>query len=276
MSTQLGVLPMQAAFCEGSSPLDLSGNTSRQGIYLVEAVQRYVFGQRWLDVDGRVFKYSGSKSAVSPGYGAANGTAASAIINSVTPAAYVVGDETILVTVASDEGYAGTGLVAANELAGGYVTFGHGAEAGAQTRRILKNTAVAANGGTTTLKLDGPVGYAVAAGGACEVQLNPYAYLKKGALEYNAFMCVPATYVSAADKYFWGQSWGPCWMVPGGGDTTPGNTANDRTAYFVGDGSVNFGYALVIESGYQKAGFCIDSTSGSVSAMPLVMLQISI
>ncbi len=86
-------------------------------------------------------------------------------------------------------------------------------------------------------------------------------------------MCVP-NYPATTGYNFWGQTEGPCWVVPGGADATPGDTANDRTAYFVGDGSVNFGTSLVVESGYQKAGYCIDPTVSGTSAMPLVFLQL--
>ena len=244
-------------------------------LYATSTTELFPVGMRYVDEDdGRVFRYSKALDTLYSGYGAANGTVAANIINSVLPNAVAVGDTEMTVTIASDEGYAGNGLVAADELQGGYIVFGHAAAASAQTRRIISNTAVASGGGTTRIVMDGAAGYLLAASGFAEVQLNPYRYLMQGGYSYNAFMCVPATYATTG-LFFWGQTWGPCWCVPGGGDSTPGNTAEDRTVYFVGDGSVSGAYALTIETGYQKAGFIIDSTSSSVSAMPLVMLQIS-
>ncbi len=89
-------------------------------------------------------------------------------------------------------------------------------------------------------------------------------------------MGVPADNKTAT-YWCWIQSWGPCWVKPGGGDGTPGDTINDRTAYFVGDGTVNFGTVIeALEIGHQLAGFCIDVTASGTSALPLIMLQISI
>ncbi len=69
---------------------------------------------------------------------------------------------------------------------------------------------------------------------------------------------------------------GPCWCTPGGADSTPGDSANDRSVVFVGDGSVNGVTAITLENGYQVAGFIIDPTEVGTGCMPLVMLQISI
>ena len=259
---------------EPSLPLDLAGNSPSRSIYAIETTQRYQYGQRLITVDGRCFKYSHSVGTLLSGYGAAN--IAPQNIGAVPPAAYTAGDLKVLVTIASGDGYAGDGVVAADELAGGYFVSGHDETAAVQNRLIIGNTAVASGGGTTILTLDGPIANAQTTSGYNEVTLNPYRYLSKGVdFEYNAFMCVPA--VNAASTYnFWGQTWGPCFVVPGGGDATPGDSANDRSMYFVGDGSVNGGTALTVENGYQLAGFIIDATASGTSAMPLLMLQISI
>jgi hypothetical protein len=74
--------------------------------------------------------------------------------------------------------------------------------------------------------------------------------------------------------YGWFQTKGRAWLCPGGVDATPGNTVNDRTAFFVGDGSVNFGTSLTLETGYQMAGYCVDTTAGPVSALPCIQLML--
>lgn len=243
------------------------------GPYALETTQRHGLGRRYITWDGKVFKYSYSLGTLLSGYGAANG--ATQNIAAVPPENYAVGEIEPLVTIAAGDGYAGDGVIAENELFGGQFITGHDEAAVCTTRTILANTAVASGGGTTRLLLDFPIANAITTSSYNEIVLNPYKYLTKGALEYHAFMCVPAVNASSG-YFFWGQTWGPCFLVPGGGDATPGNTANDRTAFFVGDGSVNFGTALTVETGYQKAGFCIDNTAGPVSALPLVMLQLSI
>ncbi len=257
----------------GEAPTDFAGTGLSYAT--LETTQRHPYGRRLLTDDGRVFKYCRSLGTLYAGYGAANIAPVASLINSVTPAAYVSGQRKLSITIAATEGYAGDGAVAKDELVGAFLVLGHGAAALTENRMVVGNTAVAAGGGTTIVTLDVPLALDHAAGVACELPLNPYRYLSKGSLEYNAFMCVPA--VPATSGYnFWGQTYGPCWVVPGGGDATPGDTANDRTAFFVGDGSVNFGTALTVETGYQRAGFCIDTTASGTSAMPLIMLQLSL
>jgi hypothetical protein len=263
-----------------ASQRDYVSTAYNLGMKALETTQRHVFGRRYVTWDGKVFKYGHSLGTLYAGYGAANISNGSSntiarLINSVTPAAYSIGDRKILVTVAATEAYAGDGVIAENELQGAYLVLGHGSAATTENFTVMANTAVASGGGTMWVTLDAPIGVAHDAGVALELPLNPYRYLSKGSFDYNAFMCVPSIAVTSGYN-FWGQTYGPCWVVPGGGDSTPGDTADDRTAYFVGDGSVNFGYALTIETGYQRAGFCIDPTVSGTGAMPLIMLDISI
>jgi hypothetical protein len=238
----------------------------------LQTTQVHPYGRRYITGLGKVFKYCRSLASLLSGYGAAN--AATQNIAAVPPAAYVAGQEQVGVTIASGDGYAADGVVAENELVGGEFITGHDEACVCQTRTIVANTAVASGGGTTSLLLEEGLTNAIATSGYNEIVLNPYRYLSIGALEYHAFMCVPQQNVTSGYN-FWGQTAGPCFLVPGGGDTTPGNTANDRMAYFVGDGSVNFGTALTLETGYQPAGFCIDMTASGTSALPLIMLAIS-
>jgi hypothetical protein len=259
----------------GSAPLDFSGSTEF-GPYATETTQKHAYGRRMITWDGRVFKYGNAIAKLAAGYGAFNLSLAdvSDLINSVSPAAIVAGDKTTTVTIAATEGYASDGVVAANELAGAFITIGHGSQYLTETRMIISNTAVASGGGTTTIEVDYPFALAHDAGVACEVPFNPYRYLG-AASEVASVMCVPNVVVAASGYKFWGQTWGPCWCVPGGGDA-PGDTANEREVFFVGDGSVNGGVSLTLEKGYQRAGFIIDTTEAGTGCMPLVMLQISI
>ena len=254
--------------------LPIGGYPVENGLYTQSEFQEFHYGTRCMTPDGRVFKYCGSKTALLSGFGAANYAALN--IGAVLPAAVSVGSrEWIKITIASGDGYAGDGVIAEDELVGAYVVMGHG-ESLVQNRMIIKNSAVASGGGTTYVKLDGAIEQIMTASSSyCEVLMNPYKYLAKGSLEYNAFMCVPSQNVTSGYS-FWGQTWGPCWITPGGVDASPGDTVNDRTAYFVGDGSVNFGTALTVETGYQLAGFCIDTTAIGTSAAPFIMLQISV
>lgn len=274
MATQLAPNSANLNYTQpmGGLPID-------NGLYTQGSTQLYHYGSRIMTLDGRVFKYAKSVGALLSGFGAAHyGTQN---IGAVVPAAIAVGDrQNIALTIASGDGYAADGVVAKDELVGAYVVLGHG-ESKVQNRMIIKNTAVASGGGTTYVDLDGDIELAMTASSSyCEIVLNPYRYLYKGALEYQAFMCVPPINVTSGYS-FWGQTWGPCWVTPGGADASPGDSANDRMAYFVGDGTVNFGTSLSGGSlashvPHQPAGFCIDRTANGTSALPLIMLQISI
>ena len=259
----------------GATPQDLSGTTNL-GFYLDEATQRYVPGTRGITWDGRVFKYAKSRSAaLLSGYGAHNDSIAVNI--SVTGATVTAGDLSSVLVFASGDGVDAGGVCADGELIGGYWVTGHGAST--VQNRCIEDTdgvGITGAGGNITLYFDGPVSDTLATP-FTEVVLNPYRYLvrQSAADGYASVMGVPACNVTAA-SYCWIQSWGPCWVTPGGSDASPGDTFHDRTAIFVGDGSVNFVKNSTLENGYQIAGFCIDETASGTSALPLVMLQISI
>lgn len=259
-----------------ASPHDFGGD-NQLGIYQDEATQRFIPGTRFTGWDGRVFKYSKSKSvALLAGRGAAN---YSSVVNiSVTLPTIAAGDRTAILPFASGDGVAANGVLADKELVGGYLVTGH---AGAVVmNRLIVDTdgiGVSGTGGSITLTFDGPFSDALTTP-FTEVVLNPYRYLgvNEDAHDYQAVMCVPAA-VTTATYYFWGQTWGPCWVTPGGADNVPGNSVNDRALYFVGDGTVNGGTVIdALSQGHQLAGFLIDETANGTGGLPLVMLQISI
>jgi hypothetical protein len=227
--------------------------------------------------DGRVFRYSGSKTALLSSYGAFNYTDIVTQNGAYLPAATVAGQSKISITIASTNGYGG-GAIAKDELVGGYVEIQETSKS-AVTRMIVANDYISTAGGTMSITLDAPLVVAYTTSAWCDMILNPYAYLGAGNLNYNAVMGVP-TINRTINYNGWVQTWGPCYVVGGGGHAF-GASANDRTMYFVGDGSVNAGLFLNVESGYQVAGFIIDSTAttaatSATSGVPLLMLQISI
>lgn len=259
-----------------SSPLDFTGSGGL-GYYTTETIQRYVYGTRGLTWDGKVFKYANAKDTLYAGYGAKNGSLidVSDLINSVTPIAYVAGQKEITVTIAATEGYASDGVIAEDELAGSQIVIGHGAAATTEQRTVIGNSAGASGGSTIKVYLDYPLALAHSAGVACEIPFNIYGYLINTSNAIASVVGVPNITATTGQK-LWIQTWGPCWCVPGGGDSTPGDAAADRMVYFVGDGSVNGAGSLTIEDGYQPAGIILDATESGTGTMPLVMLQISI
>jgi hypothetical protein len=260
----------------GITHVKYPGGSTAVDPYLTESAQRFLCGQRCIDDDGRVFKYAYSREVIKPAYGAFNLFPVSKHITyAVLPAVTVAGQKKFLVTFPSTCGYANVGF-AANELTGGYIVIGNNTATTTENRRISDNAVMGATTSTAYVTVDQPLFIAHAVTDGVEAYPNPYKYIgNTSSSSYAAVMGVP-TSVSTASKWIWLQTWGPCWVTPGGADASPGDTASDRTAYFVGDGSVNFGTSLTVETGYQLAGFCIDTTASGTSAMPLIMLQISI
>jgi len=248
-------------------------------------------GDRVVLPDGRVFRYAKASGVCVAQMGAAyikkcNAWAVAPVQATMaapgfpaTAAATVgkAGSIYVSYTCASPFGEAGTGVIAADELRGGYVVIGNGVAQTPQVRGIIGNVALAA-AGIHTIKLDAPLTADVTvASTGIEVIGNPYlGLINIGSSApyqgYVSWMGVPAVTV-AASQYFWLQTAGPCWL------TSNGNTcyaADSRDIFFVADGSVRSGDALTYAShAYQRAGFGIDMSSSAASNSPFVMLQIS-
>jgi hypothetical protein len=246
-------------------------------LYKQSLDKMFRYGKRILTFDGRVFKYGNARTALKAAYGAGNYCDVATQNGAVLPAAITAGDLSFKITIANTNGYGG-GAIEEDELAGGYVEI---QETGlsATTRCIVGNDYVSTAGGTIRVWVDGAIEESYTTSGWCDMILNPYRYLGNGNLNFNAFMGVPNFNTTILYNSFI-QTWGPCYVVGGGGHAF-GATANDRTMYFVGDGSVNAGLYLTVESGYQMAGFIIDSTAtvtggSATSGVPLLMLQISV
>jgi hypothetical protein len=246
----------------------------------VESTQRFIPGQRLITHDGRVYKYGYGKEAVIGGRGVGNKFPANKhIAYAALPSAVTAGSTAISVTFPSTAGYANVGF-AKDELAGGFIVLGHGGATNVQQRMIVGNDAMGATGSTANITIAQPTVAALTTSEGAEVYPNPYAYLGGGgttALQYNGWMGVAPNNV-ATSLWQWIQTWGPCWVCPGGSTSSNyGKAAQDRMAYFVGDGTVNdYTTAAAAIDGYQYAGFMIDTTSAAVAGMPLIMLQISI
>lgn len=248
-------------------------------IYTASTIKdpKWNVGDRFVTPDGRVFRYAKVGTAgVYSCYGAT--VRASSNISVLAPAqpdgCGAIGDRKIKITIAAADGRAADGVVAVDELKGGYIVIANQGTSGC-VRGILGNTVVASGGGTTIVTLDGPLTAAVVASTTyTEILLNPYAFIELFGgtnAEYQSAIGVPAV-TATVGKYVWVQTWGPIWITPGGA-TTPGDSVNDREVVFVGDGSINGSAHITNENGYQVAGFIMDSGS---TTPPFIMLQISI
>lgn len=251
-------------------PHDYTGDNNL-GYYTEETTQRYVPGTRGITWDGKVFKYGRSITAWMASLGVFNDDVQVNIGVSGTQAV-VAGDRIHVLTLGAGDGYAGVG-VAEDELIGAYITTGHG-ESNEQTRCIMANTASLASA-PTTLTLDFPWDKTLTDTTAwTEIMLNPYNYTngKLGGSSSGLLACmgVAPTDVGAL-AYSWMQTYGPIYMT---GSAATSDAARQRDCYVVDNGSVVDASEITIETGYQRIGYTIDTSSSGT--MPMVMLQISI
>jgi hypothetical protein len=282
--------PVQLEFLNGVRDFTLSG----MGPYVAETTQRFAYGAPAITWDGRLYRYCyAGTGGVASEFGAVNGHgggagnnttgATSNTISSATAPAQV-GDAsgvagstciTVKIYSGSFHGEIGNGLVAKDELVGGYAIVGNGTSQHPDVRGIVGNTAIgtASASGTIQVYLDGPIFQTITAGTTnIEVLANPYSKVINGNVDnsgYATVVCVPA--VTAAATYsFWGQRRGPCWV------TSSGNTnyaINSRSLYFLTNGSIGSGDALTYAGkAYQYAGYALEKTASAQSGPPLVFL----
>jgi len=245
---------------------------------------QWTIGDRVVLPDGRVFRYAYASGTCNPEVGAykskksntnavapAQATAASA--NDGTGlAAGVVGSRSVSVTIDTEIGVLTTGVLSANELAGGYVVVGNGSAQHPQMRRIISHPALATAGGTLCLRLDAPLVTAVTVGTTnIELIENPfYCVLGDNAGgDYVTYLGVSAR-VLTTGQYGWIQTKGIAWI------TSDGNTcdsAGDRTIVWVGNGSVVSSNDITVESGIRIAGVAMDNASSGASNAPFVNLN---
>ena len=236
----------------------------------------YNIGDRVVLPDGRVFRYAKSAGAMNVDFGCAfveDECQGWTVLDSSENG--VIGDKSILVNGSTHA------ALSEDELRGGYVIiFKDGGGGNTQFRGIIGNAASIANA-DIRIYLDAPLDVATIGGTtACEVFYNPYASIDDAArsiVACTSFAGKPAKQVTAANQYFWVQTWGPCWITPSIADVTwaPATNWSKRAAYFRHDGSIEANIAVATrdnENTDQLAGFLINE---GYSAGPLLMLQIS-
>lgn len=224
-------------------------------------------------VNPEVMAYKSKKTnAVAVAPTQATAAAQAAAYAGETLAAGAAGSKYVTITIDSTIGHLGTGQLWANELAGGEIVIGNGSGQHPQRRTIVSHPALAA-AGSLTVKLDAPLGTAVtAATTTIENMESPFQYMKadNAGGEYVTYLGV-ATVVAASGQWFWLQTYGPAWI------TSDGNTcdsAMDRDIVVVGDGSVRSANDVTLESGHQKVGFALDTSSSGGSNAPMVFLTL--
>jgi hypothetical protein len=245
---------------------------------------QWTIGDRVVLPDGRAFRYAYASGTCNPEVGAykakksntnavapAQATAASA--NDGTGfAAGVVGSRSVSVTIDTVIGVLATGVLSANELAGGYVVIGNGSAQHPQMRRIISHPALATTGGILCLRLDAPLVTAVTVGTTnIELMENPFYCVKadNAGGEYVTYLGVPAR-VLTTGQYGWIQTKGIAWITS---NSNTCDSVGDRTIAWVGNGSVVSSNDITVENGMSLAGVAMDMSGSSASNAPFVNLN---
>jgi len=238
-------------------------DTTKFGLYAIGTTKLFYPGTRYRRGDS-AYRYGYATAAVKSGYGAFNGGTYSGVTGgNVTERA--IGDDTVDILLDATTGGA-TWFGTANQMVGGFYSQ---PDATCSQFRMIIGHDRGDNADTIWLNLDGPITRTMVATSFTEICQNPYSQLKIAGGGWASVMGVPVTNI-AASSYGWLQTWGPTWLTPG---LPVADTINWREVVFVGDGSIRSYEDATGETGYQRAGFVIDCTSGDNP--PFVFLQIN-
>ncbi len=243
------------------------------GTKLVSGLRTYFYSYANGTVNPEVGAYKAKKTntnAVAPTQ--ATAAAQALAYPGETLAAGVVGSYYVTVTIDTEIGVLTTGVLSANELAGGFIVVGNGSAQHPQMFEIISHPALATAGGSLTVKLDMPLATAVTAATTnIELMESPFYCLKadNAGGDYVTYLGVSAC-VAASGQYFWLQTRGPAWVTS---NSNTCDSVGDRTIVWVGNGSVVSSNDITVESGIQIAGIALDMSGSAASNAPFVYLQ---
>jgi hypothetical protein len=244
------------------------------GTILRRGFKTFVYCYAGGDVHTEVMAYKSKKTntcAVAPTQKTAAEQAAA--YPGETLASGAAGSSYVAVTIDTVIGHLATGVLWANELAGGEIVIGNGSGQHPQRRVIVSHPALTTTGGTLVVKLDAPLARAVtAATTTIECMESCFTYMKadNSGGDYVSYLGV-ATEEAVSGEWFWLQTYGPAWITSDGNTC---NSVNDRTIVVVGNGSVVSSNDVTMESGFQIVGFAWDTSSAGLSNAPMVFLTL--
>ena len=246
-----------------------SGQDVMQGLNAHAAIQNCKIATRRITWDGRVFRYSYASGAVNAGLSNCFNVAATTHYASILTNVAIGG-----LTCDFDAGE-GAGLPAANAFAGAYVVIYAGGEGnGPVQQRLVVSSSVGDGSGYVTLTFAEPLIRAIDTGDGLAIIKNPYSNVKESTGTQRQGFCGPSgAYHVSGSVYVWTQTWGMCWIAPGG-DGVIGDVVGEQQAVFRADGSIephDAANATTLHS--QHAGVLVQNTSGT-SATPFLLLQI--
>jgi len=244
------------------------------GTVLRTGLRTFVYAYANGTCNPEVMAYKAKKTntvAVAPTQ--ATAAAQAAAYKGETLAAGAAGSKYVTVTIDTEIGILTTGVLSANELAGGYIVIGNGSGQHPQMRMIESHPALTTTGGSLTLKLDSPLTTAVtAATTTIELMECPFYCVKADGSggDYVTYIGVP-TVVATSGQYLWIQTAGPAWITS---NSNTCDSANDRMICVVGNGSVTSSNDQTLESGCQIVGEALDMSGSGSSNAPFVNLHL--
>lgn len=269
---------------DGGSPRDWALSTHEFGPYADgETTQRYVYGTRYVTWDGRVFKYSRANGTLFTMWGAQNynewhvkwaALAADAGIGEVSVGVTIDADDGILRTTGAD----GAGVIAEDELAGGYIVF---YQTGADLVRLncgIIGNAATTGAGTLTVYLDTPLPIAMTTLSYVEILGSPFMNV---ITVNNGYMSV----VGVATRGYtdlqngWLQTWGPICISPGATGQSGngvGSTGEERELVFGAQGSIYEHNVGDNPDQRQHVGPILNKSQAGDGGPPFMLLKLSI
>ncbi|KKK82105.1 hypothetical protein LCGC14_2806720 [marine sediment metagenome] len=235
------------------------------------ATQNYTIGSRMV-VDERVFHYAKAGNTLAGGLGAFN--ALTQHVSFALVAIAASGATSIVVTVGAGDGVAADGVIAADELVGGYVVIWPADMGDTMNRRVVGNIA-ATSGSSMTVDLDRPLSAALVGTDHAEIMASPYLNVQKAtpAFGFHSVAGMPPI-AATVDQYLWLQTWGPVWITPGGlGQASVGFL--NRRVYFREDGSIDENPVGGIYADSQLAGYVLANAPGEGQGAPFIQLMLA-
>jgi len=240
---------------------------------------KWEVGDRVVTPDGRAFRYSkcgATLESMKYFVFSYNQLIAEKSDPDASVGAAAVGDKYLTMTCTKEEiGANRDGIIAKNELRGGYISIYGSSSGDRQQRGIIGNTALAAAGTSFIIYLDAAIKVAITAGAQCEILGNPYSDVRRTSGGYVSALgapCVKAT----TGQYFWIQTWGICRITPDS-DAHHGHGNNQRSFYVDQYGLSQMPAAYdAAKQNRQYVGFVVErSGSAFGDCAPFVNLQIN-
>lgn len=253
---------------------DLGATVLNQDIYEISATQKHRLGTRVQRGDC-VYRYAKASKTLTTNQLAVHPVNLRYLVSLAIPTTAPKGSNKVIVT-ATGGGQLGDSAIAEHEMQGGRVMF---FKAGAAEWLVMgiKDNSVAAT--TMTLTLDGELPFELThTVDYCEEAIcSPYLDVNhdnSGGLL--PFVGMPMRLATAAEPYFWLQTWGPGRIAP---QAAVGVVANNNTVVFRHDGSCDTAEEITTDAyanqTSQHAGFVMTRLANGTQSAPFIFLQIA-